>query len=129
MKKPLRDYWDGGRPVALYERVTLRYTDYADHDRQKTLTLEGPEFVRRFLMQIVPKGLMLVRHYGFLANRCRRRKLDRVRAALAVVDEPTPREERSSPPDDWACRDCGQGRLMVRRCLPAVWLRRVRPSG
>jgi len=111
------------------EGVTLRYTDYADHDRPKTLTLEGPEFVPRFLMRIVPKGLMRVRHYGFLANRCRRRKLERVRVALAVVDEPAPREARSSQPAEWACRDCGQGRLTVRRRLPAVWPRQVRPPG
>jgi len=64
------------------DSVTLRYTDYADHDRHKTLTLEGREFARRFLMHIVPKGLMRVRHYGFLANRCRSVRLAEVRCAL-----------------------------------------------
>ena len=43
------------------DSVTLRYKDYADHDRAKMLTLAGSEFVRRFLMHIVPKGLMRVR--------------------------------------------------------------------
>jgi hypothetical protein len=111
------------------DSVTLRYRDYADHDRHKTLTLEGPEFVRRFLMHIVPKGLMRVRHYGFLANRCRRRKLERARAALAVVDEAATRKERSSPPAEWVCLACGKGRLTVRRRLPTLAPRRDRPPG
>jgi len=73
------------------DNVTLRYKDYADQDRHKTMTLEGPEFARRFLMHIVPKGLMRVRHYGFLANRCRKRKLACVRAALDEGEEPASR--------------------------------------
>ena len=67
----------------------LRYKDYADHDRHKTMTLEEPEFTRRFLMHIVPSGLMRVRHYGFLANRCRSVKLAELRCALEA-DEPFP---------------------------------------
>jgi len=102
------------------ENVTLRYKDYADHDRHKTLTLEGPEFARRFLMHIVPKGLMRVRHYGFLANRCRKRKLACVRAALAEGEEPPSRQQRRSAPVDWTCRVCGKGRLTIRKRLPAL---------
>jgi len=111
------------------ENVTLRYKDYADQDRHKTLTLEGPEFVRRFLMHIVPKGLMRVRHYGFLANRCRRRKLESVRAALVEAEEPAAPKQHPSPPAEWACRDCGKGRLKVSRRLPAVPFRRDPPPG
>lgn len=67
------------------ERVTLRYRDYRDRGRHKVLALDGVEFVRRFLLHVLPKGLMRVRHYGFLANRCRRGKLERIRAALAAA--------------------------------------------
>lgn len=66
------------------ERVTLRCRDYRDRGRHKALVLDGAEFVRRFLLHVLPKGLMRVRHYGFLANRCRRGKLARIRAALAT---------------------------------------------
>ncbi len=68
-------------------QVTLRYRDYRDRGRHKALVLDGGEFVRRFLLHVLPKGLMRVRHYGFLANRCRRDKLARIRAAL---DAPPP---------------------------------------
>jgi len=53
------------------DQVSLRYRDYRD-GQHKTLTLEAPEFIRRFLLHVLPKGLMLrVRRYGLLANRCR----------------------------------------------------------
>lgn len=68
-------------------QVTLRYKDYRDRDRHKPLVLDGEEFVRRFLLHVLPKGLMRVRHYGFLANRCRRRRLAQIRQALAVIEK------------------------------------------
>ena len=91
--------------------VTLRYTDYADHDRHKTMTLAGPEFARRFLMHIVPRGLMRVRHYGFLANRCRKRKLAEVRCALEAT-EPLP-DTRPARPESPCCRRCGHRPLNI----------------
>jgi hypothetical protein len=47
--------------------VTFR--DRKDHDRKKTMTLQAPEFIRRFLLHVIPKGFVRVRHFGFLANR------------------------------------------------------------
>ncbi|MDZ7749925.1 MAG: transposase [Halofilum sp. (in: g-proteobacteria)] len=73
------------------EHVTLRCRDYRDRGRHRALELQGTEFVRRFLLHVLPKGLMRVRHYGFLANRCRREKLARIRAALAAP-APEPRD-------------------------------------
>ena len=67
-------------------QVTLCYKDKDYRDRRKQLVLDGEEFVRRFLLHVLPKGLMRVRHYGFLANRCRRRRLAQIRQALAVVE-------------------------------------------
>lgn len=115
--------------------VTLRHKDYADHDRAKMLTLAGSEFVRRFLMHIVPKGLMRVRHYGFLANRCRNRKLTQVRSALESTDsiptkrkEPQSREAKLSSQNEPLCRRCGRGPLKVRAILPPIRPRRKPPS-
>lgn len=98
--------------------VTLRYTDYADGDRKKTLTLDGPEFARRFLMHIVPKGLMRVRHYGFLANRCRRVRMAEVRGALEVA-EPLPKAPPARP-EQPCCRRCGRGPLSVKARRPPI---------
>ena len=53
-------------------RVRFRWKDYADHDRVKILTLQAPEFLRRFLLHIVPRGFTRIRHFGLLANRSRR---------------------------------------------------------
>ena len=55
-------------------RIAFHYKDYRDHSRLKTQWLDGQEFVRRFLMHILPKGFMRIRHFGYLCNRTRRRK-------------------------------------------------------
>ena len=65
--------------------VTFRYKDYADERRAKTLTLAADEFLRRFLMHVLPRGFMKVRHYGLLANRYRAAKLRDCRRLLLVV--------------------------------------------
>ena len=49
--------------------VTFSYRDRKDHDRKKTMTLDAHEFIRRFLLHVIPKGFVRVRHFGFLANR------------------------------------------------------------
>jgi hypothetical protein len=49
--------------------VTFSYRNRKDQDRKKTMTLDAHEFIRRFLLHVIPKGFMRVRHFGFLANR------------------------------------------------------------
>jgi hypothetical protein len=63
-------------------RVTFRYKDYADHDRQKSLTLPGHEFLRRWAMHVLPAGFTKIRHYGLLASNQRHRLIPQARAAL-----------------------------------------------
>jgi Putative transposase/Transposase zinc-binding domain len=65
--------------------VTFRWKDYAHENRERTMTLEGPEFLRRFLMHVVPLGFMRIRHFGLFANRFRVANLSRCRELLAVV--------------------------------------------
>ena len=60
--------------------VTFSYKDYADNYKRKEMTLSAVEFIRRFLMHVIPKGFVRIRHYGFLANRNRSTKLARCRA-------------------------------------------------
>jgi len=50
------------------DRILFRYKDYRDHSRLKTQWLDGQEFVRRFLMHILQKGFMRIRHFGYLSN-------------------------------------------------------------
>jgi hypothetical protein len=77
------------------ERVGLRYTDRRDQDRAKVLWLEGTELIRRFLLHVLPKGLMRIRHYGFLANRCRAERVHQIRHALEHPQAPSGAEEPS----------------------------------
>src|SRR5712671_5240611 len=50
-------------------KITFSYRDRKNHDRKKTMTLDAHEFIRRFLLHVIPKGFVRVRHFGFLANR------------------------------------------------------------
>ena len=63
-------------------RVQFRYRDSLRGNTKCKLTLEDREFVRRFLLHILPKGFMRIRHYGLLGNRCQKRKLRIARLSL-----------------------------------------------
>ncbi len=60
------------------DKVLFNYNDYRD-DQSKTMSLDYSEFIRRFLIHVLPKGFMRIRHYGFLANRCRAQSLKVIR--------------------------------------------------
>src|SRR6185369_13392937 len=77
-------------------RVTFEWKDYADGNQTKTMTLEAVEFIRRFLLHVLPSGFVHIRHYGFLANRSREEKLPLCRRLLAASREEAAKE--SQPP-------------------------------
>jgi hypothetical protein len=78
------------RLVGLAEgRVSFRWKDYRHHDKQKVMTLGADEFIRRFLLHVLPDGFHRIRHYGYLANGQRAAKLAYCRRLLAVP-EPVP---------------------------------------
>ena len=64
------------------KRVTFRWKDYAHHNRPRMMTLDGAEFLRRFLMHAVPRGLVRIRHFGLLANRVRAANLSICRRVI-----------------------------------------------
>jgi hypothetical protein len=81
------------------KQVHLRYKDYRDHNRNKVMALDGEELIRRFLLHILPKGFMRIRHYGFLANRSRQQKLEQIRARLKDShDDQAPVTEKTKQP-------------------------------
>ena len=109
-------------------RVRFRWKDYADGDRVKVMELEAAEFIRRFLLHVVPDGFVRIRHFGLLANRTRTSKLARCRELLA---QPTPAADRPVESvhalmlrltgiDIARCPVCQQGRLHVTALLPAA---------
>lgn len=67
------------------EGVTFRWKDYAHGSVPRTMSLAGPEFIRRFLLHVLPPGFMRIRHYGLLANRCRTEKLAHCRTLIRML--------------------------------------------
>ena len=65
--------------------VSFKYKDYRDNNQNKVMTLDTEEFIRRYLMHVLPKGLMRVRHYGFLANACRKRKVKLIKHSVKQI--------------------------------------------
>jgi hypothetical protein len=111
--------------------VTFLWRDYAHGNCQKVMALDAVEFIRRFLLHVLPTGFMHIRHYGFLANRGRKKKLMLVRKLLAdkagkrsPVYEP-PACKPSSPsqePHPALCPACGEGRLVLIETLDPLGL-------
>ena len=90
--------------------VTFRWKDYRakGRTRQKTMTLLPEEFMRRFLLHVLPGGFHRIRHYGLLANAERRRQLTQVRKLLnAPPPEPVIEDTPLAIPPTFICRCCG----------------------
>lgn len=94
--------------------VRFRWKDYADHDRTKVMALSVDEFLRRFLLHIVPRGFVRIRYFGLLANHRRHATLDQCRVALAAPSvEPPAIAVTASPPAARHCPLCGLGVMRV----------------
>ena len=94
--------------------VTFRYKDYRRDgaERHRTMTLATDEFIRRFMLHVLPKGFHRIRHYGLLASACRKANVTRARQLLAVpqvVDPAEPVEPTEPRPP---CPCCG-GRMII----------------
>lgn len=102
------------------DHVVFDYKDYRD-GQDKQMQLSGTEFLRRFLLHVLPHGFMRIRHYGFLSNRMRRQKLAVIRQCLQVpVQEKESRQEADySNPVMCICPKCKKGHLQVCGEIPA----------
>jgi hypothetical protein len=103
------------RLVAFDETgVTFRYKDYRRDgpERQRVMTLAPHEFIRRFLLHVLPRGFHRIRHYGLLASSARKANIARARELLAVA--PPPETGAVPEPLDWLppCPCCG-GRMTI----------------
>jgi hypothetical protein len=99
-------------------RVTFRYKDYADAHRQKTMTLDAEEFLRRFVQHVLPRSFVKVRHYGLLANAQRAARLRVCRRLLLVANVaavvPASPAAPIEPAPPRCCAACGGSRLVYR---------------
>ena len=98
-------------------RVSFEWKDYAHHSQRKIMTLDALEFLRRFLLHVLPSGLVRIRQFGFLANRFRTQKLQLCRTLLAVCQPSTPSDSHdradTNVPDRSSCPICKLGRLIM----------------
>jgi hypothetical protein len=99
--------------------VTFRWKDYRAKDgmRLKTMTLTSDEFMRRFLLHVLPSGFHRIRHYGLLANAGRREYLARLRELLHVAPEVHSPEDAEAPAGApqpvFVCPHCGAAMIVV----------------
>jgi Putative transposase/Transposase zinc-binding domain len=108
------------RLIALDEKgVTFRWKDYRveGRDRFKIMTLAADEFIRRFLLHVLPSGFHRIRHYGLLAGAMRADNIERARQLLAAVEAaPQPSSKTDNPAEDVSparrCPCCG-GRMII----------------
>jgi hypothetical protein len=109
------------RLVSLADgQVTFRWRDSAHHNQQKLMTLSLDEFLRRFLLHLLPKGFVRIRNFGFLANRGRANLLPLCFAALASTPSPQPQAAVNEPSRDLRlCPYCGAPMVIVERLTAA----------
>ena len=104
-------------------RVTFRWRDSAHGNKQKVMTLDAVEFIRRFLLHVLPCGFVKIRYYGFLANGVRAGGLELCRSLLPPVLPATCRLTPEQRRDiHSACPACGTGRMRVIGIIAATQL-------
>jgi len=118
------------RRLVSYDQdtVTFKWKDYRAKGRKRyqTMTLTTGEFIRRFLIHVLPQGFHRIRHFGLLANHQRKQNLQNVRQLLGEVDaNPDPQEQKDKPPT-FVCRTCGAP-LAIIEILPRPQCPRAPP--
>jgi hypothetical protein len=110
------------------DQITFRWKDYRQQDKHKRMTLTPTEFIRRFLLHVLPSGFQRIRHFGFLGNRYRQAKLDLGRHLLAMTPSPPALPARVDYRDRYEqltgkslreCPVCAQGQMVRVETLPA----------
>lgn len=126
------------RLVAFQDgKVTFRWKDRKKHNRTRTMTLDAHEFIRRFLVHVLPRRFAKLRYFGFLSNRHRRINLSLCRRFL----DASPSEEDKQILD-WKtrhhvltgesldiCPACKQGHMHILQILPPEWKRQFKRNG
>jgi hypothetical protein len=110
--------------------VCFEWKDYRAGGQVKTMSLSADEFIRRFLLHVLPDGFQRIRYYGFLGNRYRKQKLDQCRRLLGM---PNPADATNTAEKDYRdryeqltgislrqCPECKQGCMVMVEILPRL---------
>jgi len=117
--------------------VTFSYRDSDDKDKIKHLTVKADEFIRRFLLHVLPKSYVRIRHFGFLANKCKKKTLACCRKALQCEPEPPEPVNMNARAmllyltgeDLNKCPHCKIGTMCISMELPKIPSRYLVPRG
>jgi hypothetical protein len=109
--------------------VTFTYRDRRNNNTLKTMTLKAKEFIRRFLLHVLPDGFMRIRHFGFLANRYKKENIQHCREIIGVAQELPETAKKNSQErmleltgiDITLCPCCKTGSMIVIEEIPAQW--------
>ena len=109
-------------------QVCFEWKDYRAGGQVKTMTLSADEFIRRFLLHVLPDGFQRIRYYGLLGNRYRKQKLDLCRRLLGMPNRADPKTTAAKDYRDQyeeltgislrQCPECHQGRMVTVEILP-----------
>ena len=102
------------------DKVTFSYIDRKDNDTKKVMSLTGQEFLRRFIMHIMPYGFTRIRHYGFLSSRNKSKSLNAIRKCFKI--KPPEKKQRTWVDivkqrwgfDPFKCSECGGQKIFLR---------------
>ena len=109
--------------------VTITYRDRTNNNTRKTLTLHAHEFIRRFLLHVLPEGFMRIRHFGFLANRYKKQNIQKCREILGSAEQTPLTCQKDYQEhlleltgiDITLCPCCKKGSMIVVEEIPAQW--------
>jgi hypothetical protein len=98
-------------------QVTFRWKDYAHRSKQKLMTVTADEFLRRFLLHVLPHGFVRIRFFGFLANRRRKSLLPLCRQLLRMPpsNHPASTQPEACSRAVWQCPRCGELMVLIQR--------------
>jgi hypothetical protein len=110
-------------------KVTFRWKDYAHGGKQKLMTVTAEEFLRRFLLHVLPSGFVRIRFFGFLANRRRKTLLPLCCKLLQMTSPPDPADPITSSATHtaWRCPKC-QGPMLLIERFSALQIRMLSPT-
>jgi hypothetical protein len=121
------------------EKIRFRIRDYADHRKKKSVTLKALEFIRRFLLHVLPKKFIRIRHFGLMAARNIKTKLVKAQQLLGHEEASTPSSASRTPLPWWekllkltgldfmSCPVCGKGRLERHPMDPSSYKEKIPP--
>src|SRR5689334_2983793 len=100
------------------DKVTFRWRDYARGNKQRLMTVSASEFIRRFLVHVLPKGFVRIRHFGFMANYQRSTSIELCRKLLGMPPV-LPSAETASANSSWLCPVCHASMIVIERLTAA----------